>query len=259
MIPRFALGFLAGLATLLMVEELEELDAEHQDDTPARKPATPTTGTEPAFRDIVGAITHDMRAPVAVILGYLELVADGVIGTRATGGIDVADRIRHAALQLTELADDLDTLGSAPPAHGTAAICDLADAVRTALRNSTREAESRWIALDLDDSPAVPVRAGPDDLEKALGCLFTVAIRTGSSRRVRVRIVREAGFGCVVLRGISIDPATAAAALDPTRPRAVNGVGLRLLIARRAAERFDGEITAVEDELRLRLPSASSD
>lgn len=269
MIPRFALGFLAGIATLLVLDNEERNSSQSPTAAPGHpgpdhpaEPQTPDTehtANGPALEDVLGAITHDVRSPAAIILGYLELLADGVIGDPAAGGIDVSQRIRSAIQQLTDLADGLEILATPPGPTDDAAIADLADAAHTALRSSAREAENRRITLDLDPAHSCPVRARPADLERTIRNLFSAALRDSASRRITVRTEHDADSASLVLAGAHIDPDTAAAALDSSRPAAHGTAGLRLLVARHAARSFGGTIRFEAGELRLRAHLPSGD
>ncbi|GIW43045.1 MAG: hypothetical protein KatS3mg077_0327 [Candidatus Binatia bacterium] len=73
--------------------------------------------TEQARRELVGqlqeadrmraafvaTLSHELRSPLNVILGYHELLHEGVFGTLSTAQLEVLDRIGQAARQLLEL------------------------------------------------------------------------------------------------------------------------------------------------------------
>ncbi|MFL6022781.1 MAG: ATP-binding protein [Marmoricola sp.] len=60
----------------------------------------------------VSSVSHELRTPMTNIVGYLELMMDGVYGTPSPGQSDAMSRIDMNARRLLTLIDDLLTLSS---------------------------------------------------------------------------------------------------------------------------------------------------
>src|SRR5258708_21825373 len=50
-------------------------------------------------RDMVSALGHEMRAPLTVVLGFADLLLDGVDGTLSDGQTEAVTAMRDAALR----------------------------------------------------------------------------------------------------------------------------------------------------------------
>ena len=74
-------------------------------------------------RGLIDVVAHELRTPLAAILGYQELMADGLYGPLPKGIDDAVHRIGRSARQLLSLVDGLDLLDadSQEPAVGAAA------------------------------------------------------------------------------------------------------------------------------------------
>jgi signal transduction histidine kinase len=63
-----------------------------------------------SIRRFVEALSHDLRTPLAAILGYHELLSDGVYGTIDPALHEPIGRIGNAAKQLEQLIAGVDEL-----------------------------------------------------------------------------------------------------------------------------------------------------
>src|SRR5688572_1311609 len=59
-------------------------------------------------REWVATLAHELRSPIAAIVGYGELLEDGMFGKLDARGSDAIVRIRAIADQMLELANGMD-------------------------------------------------------------------------------------------------------------------------------------------------------
>jgi signal transduction histidine kinase len=57
--------------------------------------------------DFVAAVSHDLRTPIHVLVGYADLLLDGATGELAAEQRDLVDRIRERSLQFRDLVDGI--------------------------------------------------------------------------------------------------------------------------------------------------------
>ena len=65
------------------------------------------------LRDLIGVLGHELRTPLAAILGYQELLADGLYGELNDRQREPVNRIQQSAQQLIHLLDGLQELADA--------------------------------------------------------------------------------------------------------------------------------------------------
>jgi signal transduction histidine kinase len=177
--------------------------------------------------DVIALVTHELRSPVTAILGYAELLADGVYGEvdqRARAGLG---RVSSAARQLRGLIDGIDLLlGNGTPdiepvddVDIGAVVIDLIDAARP-------EATMRGLKIETSIGPLVPLRTDPDALARALRLLLDASMRSAD--------------GTLHVRVTAGDPGVIIAFPPPVETDARNGAHLRLAMAGRLLHALGG-------------------
>jgi len=246
MIRRFALGFALGVTAVLLRR--------------AHRPAAARSGNaltdEPRTRRLVGIIAHELRTPTAIILGYEELLAEGLLGPLDPRSRDALDRMRRATNQLRDLTDGLHILTGEiaernPGPNGNTAVASLA---RDLLDQVRPEAEARGVRLDFHARHDPTTRVDAEALGRVLDLLFTSSIRVAAGRTVTVEISGSHHVCTTEIRGLSLDPERDTPPLEQPPGPPDSGIGLRLAIARRIAHSLDADIDHDRDSLRLRVP-----
>jgi len=140
--------------------------------------------------DLLAMIVHDLRSPLTIILGTLEVLAEDLRDTLApeqTHAIDVAIRAARRQMDLIHDLLDLQRLeeGKIPLSpHCT----DLSKVIRSAMTEATVQAGWREVALHVAlpaDLP--PVRADAALVERVLNNLLDNALRhTPAGGQVRI-------------------------------------------------------------------------
>ncbi|MBI5013864.1 MAG: cache domain-containing protein [Deltaproteobacteria bacterium] len=209
-------------------------------------------------------VSHELRTPMNSILGYTELLLDGVEGELGAGPRQSLDRVERNARQLLHLIDELldlsriesDLLELEHVAFSVRALVD------EAARTLAVLAAQKGLRLTFAVSPEVPDLVVGDEphLRQVLVNLGENAIKFTEEGEVGLG-VREEGRepGCVRLRfsvrdtGVGVPPEQQRSIFeafvqgDPSSTRRHGGVGLGLAISSRLVERMGGSI-GVESE-----------
>ncbi|RRJ82876.1 sensor histidine kinase [Aestuariirhabdus litorea] len=151
-------------------------------------------GSDALRRELVSYISHDLRTPLAALLGYLETWqirhadADGADLVRVA--LDNAYRVSALVEQLFELAH-LDSADSAVHAEPVA----IAELVQDLLQKLALQASERGIELSVEPrDPSLQLMADIEKLERVLTNLLDNAIRhCQRGDRVWVRIEAQPG------------------------------------------------------------------
>jgi signal transduction histidine kinase len=134
---------------------------------------------EEARRDLVAAVSHDLRTPLASARALIEAVADGVVDDPETRARYLASARRELA-KLGRLVEDLFELAriDAGVLRLELEETSLRDLVSDTLSSFGPEAERRGIRLVGEVSPEVdPVLASPSKLQRVLYNLVSNALR----------------------------------------------------------------------------------
>jgi signal transduction histidine kinase len=132
-----------------------------------------------ARRDLVAAVSHDLRTPLASARALIEAVADGVVDDHATRARYLISAWGELA-KLGKLVDDLFELAriDAGVLRPELEETSLRDLVSDILSSFGPEAERRGVKLVGEVSPEVdPVLASPSKLQRVLYNLISNALR----------------------------------------------------------------------------------
>jgi signal transduction histidine kinase len=253
-IGRFVAGLAAGATAALLVRR------GHANGEAANGAATPDSnhGTNGEMRQLVGIIAHELRNPTAVILGYQELLAGGLLGPVNERTLEALERIRRAAAQLRDLTDGLQILtDDAPDRHNADnTVSDLGTIAVRCLDAALPDAQARNVKLDLVAEPDTHVLADPESVERLLDLVIAVALRAAPEEALQLSLVTDAGFVRVNASGVTFDPSLHGPALLNPPDLIDSGLNLRLAIAQRVATHLGGTL-AIDPAglLSLRLPA----
>jgi signal transduction histidine kinase len=207
-------------------------------------------------RKLVGIIAHELRTPTSIILGYQELLSEGLLGPVNDRARDALDRIRRAAGQLRDLTDGLQILtGDVPERHDPGpGISNLNEIARRAVEITRPDAEARGIRLHLESNGDALVRAADDALDRLLDLVLAAALRATPEGTLILRIHADGPDIIAETRGAAFAPDLDSAALQARPDQIGSGLALRLAIAQRVARSLDGDLTVDRTTIRLRLP-----
>ena len=132
--------------------------------------------------EILGTVAHDLKNPLAVILGRAEMLsnmAGGLADGKGAAFETQVEHLRTAAKRMTRIVDVsvADAMADAMDIQINRRRVDLADVVRTAaeLNGNLAEAKTQRMILDIDGP--LPVSCDPDRLAEAIDNLVSNAVK----------------------------------------------------------------------------------
>jgi signal transduction histidine kinase len=221
------------------------------------------------IRDLVYALSHDLRTPLAALSMTLRQAADGAYGELPPRYAAVLRDSRISVDDLSRLAETLllvarfESGERGAPERDPVDLAALASEVVSELRAM---AEARGIALSARGAERGIVRGSRGDMKRALANLVANALQhtpKGGSVEIRVAADGETVGAIVSDDGFGIERAARSALFQrfSSASRAGGGTGLGLYIVRRIAEESGGTVRFEPREphgsvFTLRLPRA---
>lgn len=207
-------------------------------------------------------LAHEMRTPLAAIIGYHELLADGLLGPLEGRPAEAVHRIGGAAEQLRHLLDGLHELVVPPDADPALEPEDvpLAATALTAVEGLRAMAEGRSATLEADVPQELPtLRTDRQRLAALLDLAFGAAVRASPGANLRFQLHADGGRLTAEMRGCALEPGRDDVALGEHATGTLStGAALRLAMAGRMARILGGTVTLRAGEagaiLRLELP-----
>jgi signal transduction histidine kinase len=208
-------------------------------------------------RELLAILSHELRSPIGIILGFEELLSMGISGEVDERAREALARMRSSAQQLLQLVDGLSDLGGDGTEDAPAiAPTDPRELVTTAVDSQRLDAEGRFTTLELDLPPRLAsVRTDAERAGRALQLALGAAIKTTHHGALRLA-VRADGAGVTI---DIIGAALSAANDEPAGASKLTGAGLRIAMARRALRSIGGDVELLPDgkgvTLCVRVPS----
>jgi hypothetical protein len=221
--------------------------------------------------DFVSTVSHELRTPLTSIIGYTELLTEGLTGPLSTVQHDLVEKIDRNGSRLLSLVEDLLTLSRV--ANGSFQLervsTDLSEAVRRAAGEIAGVAAQQGVEVSVT-VPADPVTVvgDPEHLERLVLNLVSNAVKF-SDRGGEVRVALKSHQHLAVLSvcdaGVGI-PLEEQAYLfqrffrsSVATERAIQGTGLGLNIVASIAEAHQGSVDfestpGVGTTFRFRIP-----
>ena len=199
-------------------------------------------------RDLVAAVSHELKTPLTVIKGYLETLEDAVEG-EALAYVSVLKR--HAE-RLTNIVRDLLVLSELEHA-GKGALnieeVDLSEVVDSVVSMFRSRAEEKGLSLEAEAEKVV-FRGDPYRIEQALVNLVDNAVRYTERGRVVVRAYVKSGWAVLEVEdtGVGIPEEHQRRiferfyVVDKSRSRETGGTGLGLSIVKHIVELHGGRV-----------------
>ena len=219
---------------------------------------------EQVRKDFVANVSHEMRTPLAGIIGYAETLLDGALEDKQNNR-RFLNIIHSNAVRLNSIASDLLVLSELesrvdPPEAGRIAVREVIDNVLAIVAS---EASSRQVALIREEIEDVDVMGSRLRLEQAVLNLVANAIKfnqPGGEVRIRALTTEEGKVSITIAdTGVGIPSQDLPRIferfyrVDKGRSRQVGGTGLGLTIVKHVIERMSGTI-----EVRSRLREGST-
>ena len=203
-------------------------------------------------------MSHELRTPVNAILGYSDLIAEGLAGELPEQARGMIGRIRRSGRHLLELVNDVLDISrlEAGKVQIEPASFDLVELARDTMTSVEPQAQGKGLALALDAPPSLPVCSDPARVRQVLLNLVSNAVKF--TERGEVRIVVEP----VADDRVALHVRDTGAGIEPTqqehifaefvqvgpRQKKQEGTGLGLAISQRLARLLGGAL-AVKSEV----------
>lgn len=232
---------------------------------------------------LVRGITHDLKNPLNAIMGYTDLLSEGVKGPLSTEQAQSVKRIHRSAESLLSLIDDILDMSRAE--RGQLSIVSQSTRVESVIEDSVEEQAARAAAaghrIDVEVPPDLPaVTTDPLRVRQVLGNLLTNAIKyTPPGGAITVRsCIRDRNGRTHGERWVAIEVVDSGPGIPDDKAsiifeeftrldihRNAPGAGLGLAIALRISRLLGGDLTVGHGEGRgsvftlwLPLQTASS-
>lgn len=220
--------------------------------------------------EFVATMSHELRTPLNVIIGYNDLLREGLLGKVSGEQVETLERVAISARQLLEMIEatlDLSRLdaGRLPVRVESFDPARIVQEVDHELRDLQRRPE---VTVTWRIDPALPaLQTDPAKLKVILKNLVSNALKFTPSGQVDIAVGEQGGAVEFVVRdtGIGIPAEAQAAIFEPFRQgdgsigARFGGVGLGLHIVRRLSDMI-GATIALQSEVgkgstfQLRMP-----
>jgi signal transduction histidine kinase len=206
-----------------------------------------------AKSDFLAVMSHELRTPLAAIMGYQELLADGITGPITDAQGQQLGRIKASARHLLALIDEILTFTRLDAGRETVVpeTFNLNDVLRDACEIAEPLADAKKIELKVEAaSPDMIVESDPTKVKQILVNLLSNAVKfTETGNVTATASVSGQSF---ILRvsdtGIGIDSEHLHRIFDPfwqveqKATRRATGTGLGLTVTKRLANLLGGDV-----------------
>jgi signal transduction histidine kinase len=205
---------------------------------------------EQTRRDLITAVSHDLRTPLASLRAMIEALDDGVVSDPPTVARYVGE-MRRSSTQLSDLVDDLFELAQldAGAIEAETRRARLDDLVASVLAAVEPQARAKGLALSADLGAAADTDCSPR-VARVLQNLLVNAVRhTPTDGTVRLSAERRGDRLSLAVEdtGDGIAPEDLPRIFEPffrsDRARSGAGAGLGLTLAKRIVEALGGRIS----------------
>ncbi len=243
--------FTADTTTSFLMIEGRPCHLDLTRDATARLRALAARKREEAHKTFVGEVVHELRSPITVIRGSVELLRDGAHGARKRKSfLEFIDNHAGRMAALVDRLLDLDATGGMKRRSEPVPVA-LAPALWEIVQSFIPVAKRRAVSISIGVPEGLTVLADPADLPHVFGNLLDNAIKfSPRGGRVEVRGRAEGGEGLLSVRdtGGGIAPGDMDRLFERffrgERTRRVKGTGLGLAIVRDIVTANHGSVRA---------------
>lgn len=204
--------------------------------------------------DFLAVMSHELRTPLSAIIGYQELLADGITGPVTEPQRHQLGRIKVSARHLLELIDEILTYSRAEAGkeevqYEVTSVNTLVDDAATLIEPLAADKRVSFAVFRLDTP--LSIRTDPRKVRQVLVNLLSNAVKfTDADGAVTLRARRTGDTLELTITdtGIGIEPDHLDRVFDPfwqveqKATRRAGGTGLGLSVSRRLARLLGGEV-----------------
>ncbi|MDQ2691612.1 MAG: ATP-binding protein [Chloroflexota bacterium] len=210
---------------------------------------------ELARREFLTSVAHQLRTPLMVANGYLQLLQDGIMtGEQLTAGIDTVTR---NVQQIATLVNDILFLQEMELVLPDFQAVDMNEIARLVADRYAEKAAETDVTIHITPYPGLPPVSGDArSLERALMALVDNAIKfssQGGSVEIRLRLDEDKVLASVQDHGIGISNENRPRIfdrfyhLDRSGDELYEGIGLGLAITRQVIEQHQGSLDVASE------------
>jgi signal transduction histidine kinase len=210
---------------------------------------------ELARREFLTSVAHQLRTPLMVANGYLQLLQDGIMtGEQLTAGIDTVTR---NVQQIATLVNDILFLQEMELVLPDFQSVDMNEVARLVADRYAEKAAERDVSIHITPYPGLPPVSGDArSLERALMALVDNAIKfspQGGSVEIYMKLDSDRVLVSVQDRGIGISNENRPRIfdrfyhLDRSGDELYEGIGLGLAITRQVIEQHQGSLDVASE------------
>lgn len=210
---------------------------------------------ELARREFLTSVAHQLRTPLMVANGYLQLLQDGIMtGDQLAAGIDTVTR---NVQQIATLVNDILFLQEMELVLPDFQSVDMNEIARVVADRYAEKAEDRDVTIHITPYPGLPPVSGDArSLERALMALVDNAIKfspQGGSVKIRLILDEDKVLISVQDHGIGISNENRPRIfdrfyhLDRSEDELYEGIGLGLAITRQVIEQHQGSLDVASE------------
>lgn len=191
--------------------------------------------------------THELHTPITAILGYQELLSEGIYGPLPGQATEAVNRIGRATGQLMYLVDGLldAVLLDAGPIETRERAVQLNDLFAQVMEDGRGVAVERGATLVGSVPEALPtISTDPERVRRLLGLALMAAVRASPGRTLHIGFRAGDGTAGLEVDGTGLTPA--ALDVDEVVPGA-DRLSLRLAVAKRTARALGGDAVLEPD------------
>lgn len=214
------------------------------------------------FTELFNVLAHELRTPIAAIMGYQELLAEGIYGNVDERGHEPLERIGFSARQLLHLIDGMQqiTLGEGKSIPPDLEDVDPANMLRDCLHNAEADAIGRSVKLEAELPEKLPsVHANEELVCRSIDLALAAAIKTSHGATLHIHADAVDQSVKVFIENTGLDPERDSPDnLDGSAK--LTGAGLRLAIVRQIIKKLSGDVvltpTPAGCTLTLEIPTS---
>jgi signal transduction histidine kinase len=215
-------------------------------------------------------MSHELRTPLNAVLGYAELLVDGLYGDLPPQAVEVLERVQANGRHLLGLINDVLDLSKIEAGQLTLSMSDysMRSVVESVIASTESLAKAKGLALTAEIADDLPIGRGDERrLTQVFLNIVGNAIKFTERGSVDIRACAANGSFDIAVRdtGPGIAPHDQARIfnefqqVDASNTRQKGGTGLGLAIARHLAEMHGGSVRlaselGVGSEFRVTVP-----
>jgi signal transduction histidine kinase len=226
--------------------------------------------------DFLANVSHELRTPLSVVVGFVYLLLNQVIGKLTDEQQKVLETIYRNSEELLELIDNVLWMTSLNAGDSAATIekFDACEVVNETLKRHDRTLREKGLRLNLEMSPnVIPIFSDRSKVERIFQNVFNNAVKFTFQGEIGVKVRPGADRASVEFEvsdtGIGMEKNQMDSIFEPfhqvdtSSQKPFSGLGLGLTVARRMAELIGGSLEIksqlnVGTQVVMRFPNYGS-